>query len=114
MLMPAVYLLSKLFGPFPEAAAKGRAQTDKPWQRVLETARFEMPVLGITGKQDGCISRDGFELHHTGAEGDYSFPWGHHLLLLDNAGHFSMIEAPKLVADGLIHFFREEESMRDE
>ena len=95
---------------------------------------YRVPVLGMTGEDDGCIKTEIFDVAFgrdalVGGDGKESsskssstlvlhsahtaFPLGRRLARLSGCGHFLFAEKPKEAAGILANFFDECEGMED-
>lgn len=111
LLLQGVFLLRPLLGldnaawSLPAVAAHSKLATQQ--QREEAAAFYTMPVLGITGADDGCIGTRLFDLTMATTDGDATYRAGCALLRVENAGHFVFAEAPGPVAEALAsHFIR--------
>jgi len=69
-------------------------------QRIKTTATLKTPTLVISGADDRCDPPESFD------DKDHCFENGYELLTLEGVGHFVPREAPEIVVEAVMQYFR--------
>lgn len=106
ILAPLVFFLAYAIGMLTKSQIQNAPIKDHEKKIFKKVKPIQVPVLGFSGEDDGCIMPELFQfLFSKNGNADSQFPKGYKFKKVIGAGHFCMLEKPYEISKMLLSWF---------